>query len=140
LRHSWRVLALLRRVATHAAEAAGFTVGSLSIAVVGGRAMATLHKRHLGIEGPTDVLTFDFGCNRCDGLLDAEIIVCADVARSRRLQNADAKAELALYIVHGLLHLAGYTDHTVAAARKMHAREDEILSDFGLGPVFREGQ
>jgi probable rRNA maturation factor len=145
---------LLQRVAAHAARAEGFTSGDLSIAVVGTRAMTTLHRRYRGIDEPTDVLSFDLGTKRQRGLLDAEIVVCADLARrfaaaerhgraqrgarrSARMPRP-AHTELALYLVHGLLHVAGYDDNTAVAARRMHAREDELLTQLGLGPVFRE--
>lgn len=155
---------LLRRVATHTARAEGFTSGYLSVAVVSTRAMTTLHRRYRGTDEPTDVLSFDLGTDRRRGLLDAEIVLCADLARtvaaagwhgltqpgrgssgarsSKRLVRgslAAAHAELALYLVHGILHLAGYDDDTPTAARRMHAREDELLTQLGLGPAYREG-
>ena len=145
---------LLRRVAAHTARAEGFTSGYLSIAVVGTRAMTTLHRRYKGINEPTDVLSFDLGTNRQRGLLDAEIVVCADVARRfaaaerhgrpqrgarrRARMPVPVHAELALYLVHGILHVAGYDDDTPAAARRMHAREDELLTQLGLAPISRE--
>jgi len=156
---------LLRRVATHSAHAEGFTSGYLSVAVIGTRAMTTLHWRYRGIDQPTDVLSFDLGTDRQRGLLDAEIVLCADLARrvaaagwhalaqpGRGFSGARGampkrsagmllatRAELALYLVHGILHLAGYDDDTPVAARRMHAREDELLTQLGLGPVFRQG-
>jgi ssRNA-specific RNase YbeY (16S rRNA maturation enzyme) len=100
LRRSWRAIALLRRVACYAASAEGFRRGSLSVVVVGSQAMSALHRRHLNLDGPTDVLTFDLGCDRSCGLLDAEIVLCADVARrraaARDARPTVAKAELAL--------------------------------------------
>jgi probable rRNA maturation factor len=42
--------------------------------------------------------------------------------------GADPRDELALYIVHGLLHLCGYDDSTEELAEAMHRREDEILN------------
>lgn len=148
---------LLRRVATHTAHAEGFTSGYLSVAVIGTRAMTTLHRRYRGIDEPTDVLSFDLGTDRRRGLLDAEIVLCADLARrvaaagwhglaQRRAMPKRstgmllaAHAELALYLVHGILHLAGHDDDTPVAARRIHAREDELLTQLGLGPVYREG-
>jgi probable rRNA maturation factor len=144
-------LNLLRRAARHALVAEGFNSGDVSIVVVGARAMATLHERYLDIPGPTDVLTFDLGTNRGRGPIDGEIIVCADVAArtarragsarlpgdktARQLARA-ARAELALYVVHGVLHLAGYDDRTPRGFARMHRREDELLRELGLGPVF----
>jgi probable rRNA maturation factor len=148
---------LLRRVATQTTHAEGFTSGYLSVAVVGTRAMTTLHRRYRGTEELTDVLAFDLGCDLRLGLLDAEIVLCADLARRvaaarwhdlapRRVISKRgtgtlfaARAELALYLVHGILHLAGYEDDTPTAARRIHAREDELLTQLGLGPVFRQG-
>lgn len=142
-RNSWRAVRLLHRVAAHTASAEGFVHGQLSIAVVGATAIATLHQRYLGQRGPTDVLSFDLGTDRERGYVEGEVVACADVARRRAARHSSslqaARAELALYVVHGILHLAGYDDHTAAGFRRMHAREDRILSELGLGNVFRSG-
>lgn len=141
LRESWRAQALLRRVAEHVAASEGFRVGFLNVVVVGARAMSTLHRRYHGQSGPTDVLAFDLGTERRRGVLDGEIVICADVARRRagRRGLPIARAELALYLAHGLLHLSGYDDHSPADFRRMHAREDDLLSELGLGRVFARG-
>jgi probable rRNA maturation factor len=141
LRRSWRAEPLLRRVARFVAAAEGFRTGQLSIAVVGAQAMSTMHERYLNTAGPTDVLTFDLGCDRRRGRLDAEIVVCADVARrnAKARDIASSRRELALYLVHGVLHLAGYDDHSASAFKRMHAREDELLVGLGLGRVFAGG-
>jgi probable rRNA maturation factor len=142
-RNSWRATRLLHRVAAYTASAEGFTRGRLSIAVVGATAMATLHRRYLGRPGPTDVLSFDLDTDRHRAYIEGEVVVCADVARRRAVRCGHslqaARAELALYVVHGILHLSGYDDQTPAGCQRMHAREDELLSEFGLGAVFRGG-
>jgi probable rRNA maturation factor len=140
--------AFLKRVAKHALVAEGFHAGTLSVAVVGARAMSALHRRFLKKPGPTDVLSFDLGTDRKRGLIDAQVVICADVAR-RVVQPGTAKqagsakfrfalrAELALYLVHGILHLAGYDDHDPTHFARMHAREDDLLTRCRVGPVFR---
>ena len=142
-RNSWRAVNLLHRVAAYAAEMEGFTQGRLSIAAVGATAMATLHERYLGKSGPTDVLSFDLDTDRSCGRIEGEIVVCTDIARRRAAQRnrslQAARAELALYVVHGILHLAGYDDHAPGASRRMHLREDDILCCLNLGPVYRVG-
>jgi probable rRNA maturation factor len=82
----------LARVARRLAAALNFSTGDLSVAIVGARAMATLHQRYAGVAGPTDVLTFDLGTHRRSGRLEGEIVICADVAvrqacLSRRLRR-----------------------------------------------------
>ena len=44
--------------------------------------------------------------------------------------------EVALYAIHGILHLLGYDDHDDADARRMHDRENEILTRIGIGAVY----
>lgn len=142
IRSSWRAIPLLRRVARGACRAEGFDQGSLSVAVVGRRRMASLHEHYAGVREATDVLTFDLGCDPPAGRLDAEIVICSDVARQRARRRGGtlsaARAEIALYLVHGILHVAGYDDHDAAGFQRMHRREDEILSRLGVGPVFSE--
>jgi len=143
LRTTWRAERLLRRVARYVLAAESFRHGTLSIAVVGVRAMSRLHHAFLGTTGPTDVLSFDLGSERRTGRIDAEVVLCADVARQRAATRGRtlrlARAELALYLVHGILHVAGYRDHTPAQAARMHAREDELLTLLGVGPVYSTG-
>lgn len=139
---SWRAGSMLVRAARAAVEAEGFREGGLSIAVVDAAAMAKLHERFMRQPGPTDVLTFDLGTDCRNGLLDAQIVVCADIARQAaggaQARRSEARRELALYVVHGILHLAGYDDRRPAAFRRMHEREDAILESLGLGRVFAE--
>jgi probable rRNA maturation factor len=127
----------LRRVAAFVAKAEKFRTGVLSIAVVGDRRMSRLHAEYSGIPGPTDVLTFDLGTDRRRARLDGEIVVCHAVAL-RRAGPRRVLRELSLYVAHGVLHLAGYDDHTPRDFARMHAREDELLAKLGLGRVFSD--
>lgn len=132
----------LVQCAAHAARCEGFREGELSIAVVGARAMARLHEHYMSDPTATDVLTFDLGGDRRNRLLQGEIVVCAAVARARAAPDARAGnargwvRELCLYVVHGVLHLAGYEDHSRAGYAAMHRREDQLLRQLGIGPVF----
>lgn len=86
--------------------------------VIGRRAMARLHREFLDIRGATDVLTFP----------DGEILVCADVAKWRAPEfGHDVTTELALYCIHGLLHLAGHDDLEPAPASRMAGEQTKIL-------------
>ncbi len=108
----------------------------VDIHVVGARRMATLNRRFLGHDGPTDVLSFDLGPGPAGGLC-GQIVVCSDVAiRQGRRRGHGPWREVLLYITHGLLHLTGYDDRTAADARRMHRREDELLEAFGVGRVY----
>ncbi|MEI8311638.1 MAG: rRNA maturation RNase YbeY [Verrucomicrobiota bacterium] len=107
-----------------AAKLGGPLIGldRIECTVVGTRRMAQVHREFLNVRGPTDVLTFPYG----------EILVCAQVAQSRAKEfGNDATTELALYCIHGLLHLAGHDDMDPGAARKMTVEQARILKAAG---------
>lgn len=146
--------ATLRRHHTPAAR--------ISVALVDDTRIAELNTAHLNHPGPTDVLAFDLSDAReCpparDGdraataprprrcapaadkeMVDGEIIVSVDTAQREAAQRGHSiEAELALYVVHGTLHLLGYNDDREQDAALMHEMEDEILSSVGIGPAYR---
>ncbi|MFM8986307.1 MAG: rRNA maturation RNase YbeY [Planctomycetia bacterium] len=111
----------------------GVTAAEISILIVGDRRMARLHEEWLGVPGPTDVITFDLADDAPDGGLRGDIVVSAETARRvAREVGWRPRHELAYYVVHGLLHLAGYDDHDPADRRAMRARERVLLRAAGL--------
>ena len=102
----------------HHAELA--SLPAVEITILGARAMAKVHRDFLGIPGPTDVITFPYG----------EILVCAPVAADRAREfGHDTTTELALYAIHGLLHLSGHDDITPAKEKRMAAAQEKILTE-----------
>jgi len=132
-----RLAGRVRAVAEAVLAAEGLHRGHLDIAVVDGPTMRRLHAEFLDDDRVTDVLSFDLRETPRPGGVDGQIIVCGPVARqSARERGGRFTDELLLYVIHGCLHLAGYDDRTAAEAAAMHAREDELLSLLGIGPVF----
>ncbi len=131
------VIELLERVAHHALTREGYPRGQLHIEIVGDAEMRRHHQRWMNDPTTTDVLTFDLRDSPTARSVDGQLIVCRSVARrAARQRLTDWRTELALYVVHGCLHLCGYTDTDEASAAAMHRREDELLGEFGIGPVF----
>ena len=74
-------------------------------------------------------------------VIDGEIVMSVETAsREVKRLGHTVQAELALYAVHGTLHLLGYDDRTATEANLMHAVEDEILEAMGFGAVYRAGR
>ena len=97
----------------------------LSIALVKRSEIIRINETFLQHEGATDVITFDYS----DKPLSAEIVICVDEALSQaRSFGTTWQSELARYVVHGLLHLKGYDDHTATARRKMKQVEQKLLT------------
>ena len=113
----------------------------ISVAVVSDTEIAELHEKYMNIKGATDVLAFDLTRQPHAGAngphVEGEIVVSADTAKRRAEERAHpVAAELALYVVHGTLHLLGMDDATEQEAMKMHEMEDEILAAIGVGRVY----
>jgi probable rRNA maturation factor len=89
----------------------------VEVAVVSDAVIARVHRQFMGVSGATDVITFAHG----------EIVVSADTARAQAAEHGHGIVEeLALYVIHGLLHLNGYGDITSRDRVKMHRTQDRI--------------
>lgn len=110
--------------------------GEIRVKLVRDDEMIRAHEQSHNDPTTTDVITYDLRDTPGDPL-DTDLIVCVDEAR-RRAQELDhpIEHELTLYCVHGALHCMGYDDRSDDDHTRMHAREDELLSAIGLGPVF----
>ena len=99
---------------TLAAE--GIAEGDLGIAFVGADEMRGLKREHLGIDEPTDVLSFPIDGREplAEGVPRqlGDVVLCPDVVGE----------EWRWPLVHGLLHLLGY-DH----GAEMTRREQELV-------------
>lgn len=103
----------------------GRAVGDVNIIIVGDRKMATLHREYSGVKGTTDVLTFDL---TEETSLEGDIYICLDQARRQATAyQVTLREEIARLAVHGLLHLAGYDDHSERGRAEMRRLEDECL-------------
>jgi probable rRNA maturation factor len=109
----------------------------LSLAIVNDHTMSRLHQQFMNLPGPTDVLTFPLEEDKNGNCVSGEVIVCLPEARRRAKELGHRiQHELLLYALHGMLHLAGFDDRTNRDFVKMHAMEDKILRQLGIGPVF----
>ena len=95
------------------------SLNQIYILIVSDRRMAALHKEFCGITDATDVLTFQHG----------EIVISADTAATQaRMFHTNVTAEIQLYVLHGLLHLAGFDDATPSKHRQMHQLQKKLMT------------
>lgn len=111
--------------------------GELSVVFLDDPALAKLHADFLRDPATTDVITFE-GMPALG--VAGEICVSADTAFTyAREHDREFAAELALYVVHGWLHLAGHDDlepRRKRAMRRAEARAMRLLSEAGALPRF----
>lgn len=128
----------------------------VSLLFVDEAAIADLNKRFLGKEGPTDVLSFPIDEEPIEGgrspdsggtgpgdlpaepddlpTLLGDIVICPTVAHRNAPDHAGTyEDELALLVVHGVLHLLGMDHMDDAEAEVMEAREQALLDRFHRG-------
>jgi len=99
----------------------------LEVALVGDAMMARLNRRYHDQGGSTDVLTFPSALGPGSRVI-GEVVISLPRARVQaRRFGQPMRREVALLLVHGVLHLRGYDDRTPAAAARMQARAEAIL-------------
>jgi probable rRNA maturation factor len=107
---------------------------SLSIVIDGDEKLQVLNRDFLGIDEPTDVLSFP--SDEIDP--DTEDVYLGDVIISfpRAQEQANSAghpvvSELELLVVHGVLHLLGYDHSSEGQKAAMWAAQKEILEKIG---------
>jgi probable rRNA maturation factor len=90
----------------------------VEISIVSDEVIAQVHQDFMGIPGATDVITFAHG----------EIVISAETACTYAQEFGNSfEKELMLYIIHGLLHLAGHEDSIPQERVAMEAIQTQIL-------------
>lgn len=122
----------LRRWSRAVLAGEGIDDADLSLAFVDNRTIHELNRRFLSHDEPTDVITFPLS-SPGEVPLSGEIVISAETAAAvARARGHRAEAELALYLIHGLLHLCGYDDMTPRKRKAMRAREAHYLECLGV--------
>lgn len=108
---------------------------AVHVVLVGAEEIESLNRQYLGHEGATDVICFDLSDQGESFLLPGEteivgeIYVCLPVAQeAAHKYSTDFGYEVLLYIVHGLLHLAGEDDLEPKARKRMRQEEQRVMS------------
>lgn len=126
----------LAGLARRVLEREGVLRSAISIALVDNAAIHDLNRKHLGHDWPTDVISFVLS-EPDEPELSGELIVSAEMAAEMALAaGVDPRSELALYVVHGLLHLCGYDDLNERDAAVIRRREGEHLAREGIINTF----
>jgi probable rRNA maturation factor len=117
------------------------TAAELGLMITGQERVHELNRQYLGKDRPTDVLAFTMQLAPekavrspfvapPDGIKHlGEVIISYPQAMIQAKEHKHpVEREIALLIIHGILHLLDYDHDVPKAARRMRAREAEILS------------
>jgi probable rRNA maturation factor len=107
----------------------------ISLAFVDNATIHRLNKQFLNHDEPTDVLSFPMSAPNAR-TLEGEIVIGTEVAKEQAAERGhDVGAELALYVIHGLLHLCGYDDHEPDDIQRMRESEQYFLRELGFPAI-----
>lgn len=110
----------LEKVAEKTLKILRIKIPEISIVLVSDTKIKELNRKYRKINRVTDVLAFDYG----------EIFICLPRARRQAKKLGHSlKKELAILLIHGILHLAGYDDETKKDYNKIVRKQEEIWQE-----------
>lgn len=100
---------------------------NLEVNFVDTATISQLHYDFLRDASATDIITFDLGVTP-EGWRLAALAIAVRVAQDyAKAYGVSLREELRRLVIHGVLHLLGYDDHTPAEKKKMRRAENTLL-------------
>lgn len=101
-------------------------IGNINIIFCSDNYILDINQRYLQHDYFTDIITFDY----CESdRLNGDLFISIDSVRENSVEYGEGfERELQRVMVHGILHLIGYDDHTKAQQKEMRSKENYYLS------------
>ena len=125
-----KILRLERTSIRDAARRALESVGcekDVSLVFVEDERIRELNRKFLDHDQETDVIAFPLE-DETDDLLGEVVVSTETAVREAGRRKKEPLDELLLYVVHGVLHLLGYDDHSPNDRRRMRRAEAALLA------------
>ncbi|MEZ2335997.1 rRNA maturation RNase YbeY [Mucilaginibacter sp. RCC_168] len=107
--------------------AEGFKLKELIYVFCSDAYLLPMNQQYLDHDTYTDIITFDN--SEVEGDIIGDVFISVERVRENAAKfNIPEIDELHRVIIHGALHLLGYTDKTVVTKKKMTQKEDEYLA------------
>lgn len=102
------------------------TLGTIDYVFCDNEFITDVNFKHLQHDYPTDIITFDYVK---DNVLNAEIYISLEqVKENAKIYQCSYRDELHRVLIHGILHLSGFDDHTEDDKVNMRQAEEYYLS------------
>jgi probable rRNA maturation factor len=102
----------------------------ITVALVDDARLQSLHRDFMGIDTPTDIMTFpaDESAGENSG---GELVISVDHAMTQAVDwGLSPDDEIAFLTVHGLLHLLGWRDDTNEQRQSMLERQQDLITQW----------
>ena len=108
------------------AQSYGKTIGELYYYFCSDDQLLEINKQRLGHDFYTDIVTFPL--TDCETVLSSEFCISVDRIKENAVTfGRSYESELHRVIIHGVLHLIGFDDHTDEDEQTMREKEEEAL-------------
>jgi len=105
----------------------GKTAGDIHYVFLSDDDLLKINEQYLDHHDYTDIITFPL--SESENIIRGEIYISVHrVKENSELNGIDFRKELSRVIVHGVLHLLGYDDHTDEEKRIMRSKEDYYIN------------
>ena len=112
------------------AESEVYTLGNVSVIFCSDNYILDINQRFLQHDYFTDIITFDYSEG---SKISGDLFISVDSVKENSIEyGTDFEDELHRVIVHGILHLIGYDDHTDEEIKIMRSKENYYLSLYDL--------
>ena len=103
-------------------------VGEIAFVFCSDDYLLEINKQYLNHNTLTDIITFDYSKESPKQAISGDIYISVDrIAENAKKYSKTFENELHRVMIHGTLHLLGYTDKTKAAKLEMTKQEDVCL-------------
>ncbi len=97
--------------------------GLVNVSLIDDPEIQRVHAQFMDNPDPTDVITFPYG-------EEGDILISVETAARKASElGISFEREIVLYLVHGLLHLAGYDDKTQQGRAEMDGLQESLLNE-----------
>ena len=103
----------------------GYTLGDIAIVFCSDEYLLDINRKYIKHNYFTDIITFDYSES---GRLSGDLLISIDSVMDNAVHfSTGFEQELRRVMIHGILHLAGYDDHSEEEQKIMRAKEDYYL-------------
>lgn len=111
------------------AESEGFKINHLNYIFCSDQFLHKINLEYLDHDTYTDIITFDN--SEDDKIIEGDIFISIErIVDNSNILNTLFEDETKRVIIHGLLHLCGYDDHSIEDKAKMRLLETQYISIF----------
>lgn len=104
----------------------GKSIGELYYYFCSDEKLLEINRERLGHDFYTDIVTFPL--TDCKTVLSSEFCISVDrIEENAETFGRSYESELHRVIIHGVLHLVGFDDHTEEDEKEMRTKEEEAL-------------